>query len=63
MKSRPVLIVMSVLAGLQVLAGGAVLSDVVGQTVAGMAVLTVAAAQAGMAFYVQGKVTPINGGE
>lgn len=56
--TRPVLAAMSVLAGAQVAAGGAVLSDVIGQTAAGLCVLLVAAVQAGLAFYVQGQVTP-----
>jgi hypothetical protein len=58
MTARPVLVAMSVLAGAQVLAGGAVLSDVIGKTAAGLAILCVAAAQTGIAFYIQGQVTP-----
>lgn len=59
MTSRPVLVVFSVLAGLQVMAGGAALTDVVGVKPAGLFVLGVAAAQVGMTFYVQRSVTPL----
>lgn len=59
MTSRPVLVVFSVLAGLQVLTGGAALADFVGAKVAGLIVLAVAAGQVGMTFYVQGRVTPL----
>jgi hypothetical protein len=58
MTSRPVLITMSVLAGAQVLVGGAALGDVIGKDAAGLAIIAVAAIQAGMQFYVQGQVTP-----
>jgi hypothetical protein len=54
--SRPVLVAFSVLAGLQVLTGGALLGDVFGPKVAGAAVLVVASAQAGLTFYVRGMV-------
>jgi hypothetical protein len=56
--SRPVLIAMSILAGAQVLVGGAALGDVIGKQAAGLAIIGVAAAQAGIQFYVQGQVTP-----
>lgn len=56
--TRPVLVVMSVLAGAQILTGGAALGDVIGVKVAGLAILVVGAVQAGMQFYVQGQVTP-----
>lgn len=59
MNSQPVVIVFSVLAGLQVLTGGAVLADVIGEEAAGLIVLIVAAVQAGMSFYVSNKVTPV----
>lgn len=59
MKRNPVLIVMSILAGLQVLAGGAALADVLGQAAAGLFILTVAAAQMGLQFYVRGEVVPV----
>lgn len=58
MKSRPVAITFSVLAGLQILTAGATLADVIGEQVAGLLVLAVAAVQAGMSFYVQSTVTP-----
>jgi hypothetical protein len=57
-KSRPVLITFSILAGLQVLAGGAALGDVIGDTAFGLFVLAVAAVQVGMTFYVQNQVVP-----
>lgn len=57
-KSRPVLITFSVLAGAQVLTGGAALADVLPKDVVGLLILAVAAVQAGMTFYVQGQVTP-----
>ena len=57
-KSRPVIIIMSVLAGLQILVAGAALTDVVGGKVAAFLVLLVAAAQGGVQFYVQSLVTP-----
>lgn len=56
--SRPVLTAMSILAGLQILTGGAALGDIIGLKAAGLAILAVAAAQAGIQFYVQGQVTP-----
>lgn len=55
--ARPVLITMSVLAGAQVLTGGAVLTER-WPVASGVAVLVVAAVQTGIAFYVQGQVTP-----
>lgn len=61
MKNEPVLIAMSVLAGLQILGAGAALTDVVGASVAALFALVVAAAQAGVQFYVRGKVTPVDG--
>jgi hypothetical protein len=59
MKSEPVLIWSAVLVTLQVLTGGAALADVVGDKTAGLAILVVAALQAGTAFYVRGQVTPV----
>ncbi len=58
MKSRPVLITFSILAALQVIAGGAALQDVIGKTAFGLFVLAVAAVQVGMTFYVQNSVVP-----
>lgn len=57
-KPGPVLLWMSILAALQVLTGGAALAEVIGAQVAGLAVLTVAALQTGIQFYVRGQVTP-----
>jgi hypothetical protein len=56
--SRPVVITMSTLAGLQVLAAGSALADVVPADVAALFALMVAAAQAGVGVYVQSLVTP-----
>lgn len=58
-KSRPVLIVFSVLAGLQVLSGAAALGDLVGDQAFGLFSIIVAAIQVGMTFYVQNQVTPV----
>lgn len=58
-KSRPVLIVFSILAGLQVLSAGAALSDIVGPAVFGLFALGVAAVQVGMTFYVQNLTVPL----
>ena len=58
-KSRPVLITFSILAGLQVLSGGAALGDVIGTTAFALFVLVVAAVQVGMTFYVQNQVVPV----
>lgn len=58
MKSRPVLITFSILAGLQVLTGGAVLTDVIGEKFAGFFILVVSAVQVGMTFYVQNLTVP-----
>lgn len=55
---RPVLATMSILVGAQVLTAGASLAEVIGQDTAGLLALAVAAVQAGLAFYVQGQVTP-----
>jgi hypothetical protein len=59
-KREPVVVVMSVLAALQVLAGGAALADLIGNEWAGVFVLVVAALQIGMQFYVRGQVTPVD---
>jgi hypothetical protein len=58
MTSRPVLITMSILAGAQVLVGAASLTDLIGKQAAGLAIVGIAAVQAGIQFYVQGQVTP-----
>jgi hypothetical protein len=60
-KRDPVLAVMSTLAALQVLTGGAALGDVLGAKGAGLCILAVAAVQAGLQFYVRGQVTPWEG--
>lgn len=56
MNKEPVVIVMSVLAGLQILTAGSALGDVIGAQAAALIVLAVAAVQAGVQFYVRGKV-------
>jgi type IV secretory pathway TrbF-like protein len=55
---RPVLIVFATLAGMQVLTAGSVLAEVTDPKMAAFAALVVAAAQTGLAVYVQGQVTP-----
>ena len=57
-KSQPLLIVFSVLAGLQVLTGAAALGEVIGAQAFGLFALLVAAVQVGMTFYVQNQVVP-----
>lgn len=59
MKSRPVLIVFSILAGLDILFTGAALGDVIGKETLAIAVLGTKAVQVGMSFYVQGGVVPV----
>jgi hypothetical protein len=58
-KSRPVVIVFSILAGLQVLTGAAAISDVIGDQLFGMFAILVAAVQVGKTFYVQNSVVPV----
>lgn len=58
-KPRPVLIIFSVLAALQVLAGASALADLLGDTAFGIFALSVAAIQVGMTFYIQNQVTPL----
>jgi hypothetical protein len=58
-KSRPVLIAMSTLAGLQVLSAGAALTDVIGAKNAAFFALIIAAAQVGVQFFVQNLVVPV----
>lgn len=53
------LIIKSVLAGVQVVAGAAGLADVVGERWAGLVVLVVGAAQVAMATYEHGLMTPV----
>jgi hypothetical protein len=59
MTREPVVVIMSVLAALQVAAGGAALANVVGANVAGLVVLAVAAVQAGVQFWVRAQVVPV----
>jgi hypothetical protein len=59
-KSRPVLIVFSILAGLQVITGAAALGDIIGDQAFGLIAVIVAAVQVGMTFYVQNQVTPVS---
>lgn len=58
MKSRPVVITFSILAGLGVLTASAGLSDLIGVKLALILVLAREAVQVGMNFYVQSMVTP-----
>lgn len=58
-KPQPVLVVMSVLAGLDILTGGAALGDVIGPKQAGILILALAAIKGGMAFYLRGQVVPV----
>jgi len=62
-KREPVVVVMSVLVALQVIAGAAVLGDLIGDQWAGVVVLAVAALQAGMQFYIRGQVSPVEPSE
>lgn len=68
---EPLLIWSSILVALQILTGGAALTDIIGLNAAGFAILVVAALQGGTQFYLRGQVTPnvsvvareTNGGE
>jgi hypothetical protein len=59
MKSRPVLVVFSILAGLDVLFAGAALGDVIGVKTVALGVLATKAVQVGLSFYVQSGVVPV----
>jgi hypothetical protein len=59
MGKEPVLVSSAVLVVLQVLTAGAAFTDVVGKDAAGLAILVVAALQAGLAFLVRGQVSPV----
>lgn len=59
MKRNPVLLAMSVLATLQVLAGGAFFADLLGARWAVLISLGVAAVQYGVQYWVRGQVTPL----
>lgn len=57
-RSRPVLIVFSILAALQVLTGSLALGEVIGPQAFGLFAILVAAVQVGMTFFVQNQVVP-----
>lgn len=59
MRREPVVIVMSVLAGYQVLVAGAAFGEYVGMELAALLILIGAAVQAAVQFYVRGEVTPV----
>lgn len=56
--SRPLIIVHSVLAGLQVVTGGAMVSELFGERVGGYIMLGIGAVQAGVAYYTNATTTP-----
>lgn len=56
---RPILMALSILAGLKVLTSAAVFTDLIGTTAAGLVVATLAAVDVGLAFYLQGQVVPL----
>lgn len=56
-KSKPVLVIFSILAGLQIIAAGSALTDVLGANVAALISLVIAAIQGGLAVYTSGQVT------
>lgn len=58
MKRDPVLVIMSIIAGLQAVVTSADWSELVSPTVARVAEVFVIGATMGMAFYLRGKVTP-----
>lgn len=58
-KSRPVLIVFSILAGLQVFTAAATVADVLGPTAMGLIVAAIGAVQVGLSFYVQNLTVPV----
>ncbi len=58
LKRQPVVIVFSILAGLQVINGGLTLIDAVPKDVAGIFSLVLGAVTAGASVYVRGMVTP-----
>jgi hypothetical protein len=57
-KKQPVVIVFSILAALQVINGGLMLSDAFSEEVAGLISLVIGAITAGASFYVRAMVTP-----
>ena len=58
MKREVLLVWTSILVALQILTAGAALGDFIGEDVAGLCILIVAALQGGTVFYVRGQVTP-----
>jgi hypothetical protein len=58
-KSKPVLLYLSILAGLDVLTAGAAFGDVVTVKTAGIILLMLAAVKAATAFYLQSLVVPL----
>lgn len=58
-KSQPVIVTMSVLAGLQFLAAGSALADIIPANIAAFFALAVAATQVGVQFYVKSQVVPL----
>lgn len=56
--SRPVLLALSILAGLKVLTSAAVFADLIGDQATGLVVAGLAAVDVAVAFYLQGQVTP-----
>lgn len=59
-RPEPVLIPMSILAGLQILFAGGAITTVLPAQWAAFGALVVAACQVGVAFYVRGTVTPVD---
>lgn len=57
---KPVLIAMSILAGADVLTAGSAFSNLIGLDTAAFIILILAAIKVGMAFYLQGQVTPFS---
>ena len=57
--NEPVLIIMSILAALQAAAGSAALANIFTIQVVGVIIVSIAALQAGLQFYVRGQVTPV----
>lgn len=55
---RPVLIALSILAGLKVLTSAAVFADLIGDQATGLIVAALAAIDVAVAFYLQAQVTP-----
>ena len=63
MNREPVLVVMSVLAGMQALIGAAGFAEAVPRQAALWMILATAAVQAGVQFYVRGQVRPLTSEE